>query len=231
MPRGFFHSRAETSALAFALLLLAAAVPLAGSLSASRVSLTDEAELTLFPKGEWVRPLTFGYTRLGADLCWLEAIQYYGKHRRSNRDYRYADVLFDTATGLDPHFEEAYVFGALILEDANPEAARALLRRGMRHNPESWRICFDYGFLLFRHQKDSEEAAVYLTRSSKLPGAPARVARLAAYAAAKSGRRELAIELWSEVLRSSENEEVRSIARRYLCDLGVDAAGLPAEGD
>jgi tetratricopeptide (TPR) repeat protein len=208
--------------LLVALVLLGLAVPLRDAAWRSRRVLPDQAELTLFPKGEWARPLALGHARLAADLCWLEAIQYYGRHRQTDRAYPQAEALFHTVTTLDPQMEEAYVFGALVLngEGRKPEAAGRLLQEGIRRNPMSWRLRFEYGFLAFLRQKDDGEAIAYLTQASRLPGAPPQVARLAAYAAGKAGRTETAIALWREMLRSSDNEEVRRIARRYLQELG-----------
>jgi hypothetical protein len=198
----------------------------------SRRPLVDREELSLFPRSAWVRPLTFGRARLAADFAWLEAIQYYGKHRKSDQRYPYAESLFSTLTGLDPRFEAAYVFGALVLCEAGESGkARQLLAAGMGNNPESWRLCFEYGFFAFLERKDSAEAAEYLARASRMKGAPASVGRLAAYAAGRAGERELAIELWREMLRSAENEEVRRIARRYLQTLGApEEAALPPDG-
>jgi tetratricopeptide (TPR) repeat protein len=195
--------------------------------------LEDRDELTLFPRSAWVRPLTLGHARLAADLAWLEGIQYYGKHRKTDRQYPYAETLFRTLTGLDPGFEAAYVFGALVLreETGGPEKARELLAEGLRNNPESWRLCFEYGFFEFLERKDSAEAARYLARASRMKGAPASVGRLAAYAAGRAGERELAIELWREMIRSAENEEVRRIARRYLQSLGAPETPAPARSE
>jgi tetratricopeptide (TPR) repeat protein len=213
-------------------LLLIAAHHLSRACLGRRLPLEDRAELTYFPHGGWVRPLTLGRARLAADLAWLQSIQYYGRHRMTDQKYPYAASLFETMTGLDPGFEEAYVFGALVLADraASPEAAGRLLRRGMAANPESWRLPFEYGFLEFLREKDSKEAAFFLAHAGRMPGAPRTVARLAAYAAGKTGQRDLAMELWRELLRSSENPEVKRIARRYLRDLGApEADSFPPE--
>lgn len=214
--------------------LLIAATAGAGRLERAAPRLTDGAELSLFPTGPWVRPATLGRHRLAADLAWLEAIQYYGRHRRGDRAYPYAETLFRTLTDLDPGFEGAYVFGALVLHSdvKRPEAARALLRKGIQRNPASWRLVFEYGFHRYLESRSNEEATLYLARAAAMPGAPEWVGRLAAYAAGSAGQHALAIELWRQVLRQSANEEIRRIARRYLTDLGApEAASFPPEED
>jgi tetratricopeptide (TPR) repeat protein len=111
-----------------------------------------------------------------------------------------------------------------------PDAAYALLQKGIERNPENWRLVFEYGFHRYLETKRSEEASLYLSRAAAMPGAPDWVARLAAYAATESGESDLALQLWRQVLRSSANEEIRRIARRYLRTLGApEASSFPPD--
>ena len=217
------------SAAAFA----SAASALAQQWESDRTSRADRAELQVFPNGPWVKPLTLGRARLVADAAWLQAIQYYGEHRKTDRRYPYAGTLFQTLTGLDPAFENAYVLGALILsEDAGHfDQAVQLLVEGVNANPESWRLPFELGFLFYRHGLDrgtgvSPDAVRWLAHAGRQAGAPPSVRRLAAFAAQRSGARELSIALWIESLRASENAEVRRIAEEHLVQLGVPPAEL-----
>lgn len=213
-------------------LLLAGAQRLGAALERVRTSAVDPAELTYFPTGPWVRVAALGRARLAADLCWLEAIQYYGKHRRADHRYDYAETLFRTLSDLDPTFENAYVFGALVLHgDANaPAAAFDLLEKGIVANSSSWRLAFERGFLAYLQSKDSRVAVEYLSRAARLPDAPPWVGRLAAFAATKAGDRELSLEMWRRVLENSENDEVRRMARARLRELDApEAASFPPE--
>jgi tetratricopeptide (TPR) repeat protein len=213
-------------------LLLAGTHRLGFALERARSSPADPAELTYFPTGPWVHVAALGRSRLAADLCWLEAIQYYGKHRQADQRYGYAETLFRTLTDLDPGFENAYVFGALVLHgDAQaPAAAVALLDRGMARNPSSWLLAFERGFLAYLEAKDSPEAVRYLSQAARLPDAPPWVGRLAAFAATKAGDRDLSLEMWRRVLENSENDEVRRIARARLRELGApEADSFPPE--
>lgn len=219
-------------ALLAILALLAVAAVCGRGLARQRLRAGEDAELSLFPRSAAARPLFFGRTRLAADLAWLEAIQYYGRHRKTDRRYPYAGTLFRTLTDLDPGFETAYLFGALVLcEEAGDDAAgRALLKDGMRANPKSWLLCFEYGFFAYLRHKDSPEGAEYMARASRMPGAPESVARLAAFAAEKAGDRDLAVDLWRVMLQSARNEEMRRIARRYLRALGApEASGFSGQ--
>jgi len=212
--------------VAVPLLLLAAREGAQGLERTRAAQAPDRAELTLFPTGPWVRAAAAGWRRLAADWVWLEAIQYYGRHRQTDRRYPYAATLFATLTDLDPGFENAYVFGALILREAGkePDAAYALLEKGIERNPRSWRLVFEVGFHRYLESQRSEEASRYLARAARMEGAPEWVVRLAAWAASRRGERDLALELWRQVLRGSGNEEVRRIARGKLRDLGAPEA-------
>lgn len=178
-------------------------------------------ELALFPSGPWVRPFTVGRAALAADLVWLEAIQYYGRHRKTDRLYPYAETLFTTLTGLAPDFENGYILGALILaeDQARFHAARALLESGVRANPGSWRLAFELGFLCYLSGRDQLEAARLLDAASRIQGAPPSVRRLAAFAASRAGDRSTALALWREVLAETDNEEVRRVVEGYITRL------------
>ncbi|MBP7669393.1 MAG: hypothetical protein KA123_02315 [Candidatus Eisenbacteria bacterium] len=181
----------------------------------------DGVELALFPSGRLLPQLSLGRRHFVADLAWLAAIQYYGRHRLSDRRYPLADHLFRVITECDPAFENAYLFGALILAEAGEnDAAVALLERGVKANPGSWLLCFELGFLHFAYTKDWDRALPPLRRAAAMPGAPEYVARFAAAAGERAGRPEIAAQLWAAVARESANEEVRRIARERLAALG-----------
>lgn len=209
---------------AVAVLLLFGARALGSRFETARGVSPAPPELALFPTGPWVKPATLGRARLAADAAWLEAIQYYGRHRKADRRYPYAQLLFTTLVGLDPLFENAYVFGALVLaEDVGRfDQARALLEEGILANPESWRLRFELGFLCYLHGPSKSEAATLLRRAADTKGAPESVARLAAFAATRGGDRTLAVSLWTEVYRATDNPEIQRIARQYLEDLGAE---------
>lgn len=231
-----FRRGGRASCLAIAVLAAAVlgfgAYHAACALESSRKDLADDTELTLFPHGPWVRPAAMGRNRLAADAAWLRAIQYYGRHRATDRSYPYAWTLFRTLTDLDPHFVNAYVFGALVLagDQGDMDGAQLLLQDGMTANPEHWILPFEYGFLAYIHGGDMATAAEYMARAARLPDAPPSVGRLAAYAAGRAGEVEFAIELWREMLRYTDNEEIRRTARHYLKELGApEAADWPEE--
>ncbi len=183
-------------------------------------------ELTYFPSGRLLHLADLGYDALVADLMWLKGVQYYGEHRKTDREYPLAEHVFSTITSLDPGFIGAYRFGAFVLAEdvGTPAGAVDLLRKGMRNNPERWEIPFDLGFLYFVVLDDNPKAAHYFRLASGFPNSPDITKRFTAFAYRKSGRVDLARALWEEIYRSSQNKMMRESAAFALKRIDLDDA-------
>lgn len=202
----------------------------AGALASLRPPERDATELSLFPSGRLLTEMSLGHARLTADLAWLTAIQYYGRHRESDRRYPLAGHLFKVVTDADPGFRNAYLFGALVLaENGEAAPAVALLRKGALANPESWELWFELGFCHYVVTRDYAEAARALRIAARLPGAPDYVARFAAAATERTGDPETATRLWETIARESDNEEIRRMALDHLQETSSAAPAGEAE--
>ncbi|NNE44592.1 MAG: hypothetical protein HKN12_10310, partial [Gemmatimonadetes bacterium] len=122
---------------------------------AYRAGPSDDAELMYLPAGPILRLAAFGHRNFLADLVWLSVIQYYGEQKLSGENYAQAERLFQAIYDLDPHFDGATRFGALVLaQDAgSPEGGIALLDRAARDHPDRWEFPFDRGFIQQTVQK------------------------------------------------------------------------------
>jgi tetratricopeptide (TPR) repeat protein len=178
-------------------------------------------ELMYFPSGQFMEAVTVGYDNLAADLVWLRAMQYYGEHRLSDLKYQYLDHIFDVLTSLDPRFVDAYTFGSLLLADdaKEPDNAMRLLDKGMRNNPDDWRIPFTKGFICYVFLRDYQKAGRFFQLSSRMEGAPEMAARFASFAFQKGGDRITAVNLWTELYARSNNEVEKVTALRYIKEL------------
>ncbi|MEK7348700.1 MAG: hypothetical protein AABZ94_07480 [Candidatus Eisenbacteria bacterium] len=204
------------AALAVAGALLAGAGMLQGSYRAQRGAPSVD-ELLYYPSGVWVRQAALGYETAAADVAWLRAIQYYGEHRLSDQRYDMIGHVMGIVTELDPRFTEAYVFGGFVLaqELRQPQRGLELLERGMRANPDDWRLAFESGFLHYVGTKNYEAAARYFTRASRLPGHPDYVERFAAFTNQRAGNAGMAILLWKRI-EATGNKYMQEVARREL---------------
>ncbi|MBN1503434.1 MAG: tetratricopeptide repeat protein [Candidatus Eisenbacteria bacterium] len=175
-------------------------------------------ELMYFPSGKFLKQSALGHTTTLADVAWLRAIQYYGHHRLTDRKYDMVGHIFDVITTLDPNFIHAYVFGAVVLsQDAGrPDDGLALLRKGMRANPDNWLLAFETGFIYYVILHDYDSAGRYFALSSRLPGAPDMTSRFAAFVHERAGHSETALELWSEIARATDNKFIKEMAEEKM---------------
>lgn len=210
-------------AAALVSILLAGAI--SGKLADSHGRLPPDDELRLFPSGKFLEIASLGFVHATADLAWLAAVQYFGKHHMTDRDYPMARHLFEVTTRLDPQFKTAYIFGGLVLSDdvGDLDAARRLMSAGAGANPSDWRIEFHRGFMETT-RGDRRLGAAQMHRASRMQGAAPYTKRLAAHALSRTGQRDLAIHLWEELGRDPD-PAIRAIAEQRLLDLRGNAAG------
>lgn len=177
-------------------------------------------ELSYYPSGRHLRPMTLGHAETAADLAWLRAVQYYGAHRMSDNQFTRMSHVFDVLTSLAPGFVPAYVFGgfALAQEGGDFAAAERLLHKGLEANPRSGTLAFQLGFLYYVRPggRDLRKAAEMFERAARQPDAPPQAGRFAAYARQHSGDLRVALELWTRVAQDSPNKYLRDMAQREV---------------
>jgi hypothetical protein len=187
---------------------------------------------------QWVRSpavmrrLVLGFDTLAADLYWIRAVQYYGSTKLSNAESKSYGLLYpllDITTTLDPRFNIAYRFGAILLSEGypngpgQPEEAIALLEKGIRASPGKWEYFHDAGFVHYWWRQDSRAAADWWVRGSKLPGAPTWLQPLAASVLAEGGDRAASRLLWTQLAQTGEHDWMRQTARLRLQQLDAEA--------
>ena len=180
-------------------------------------------------KGTQVKRLVPGFEQLAADLYWLRTVQYFGGERVFARDKRFdlLDPLIEITTTLDPRMEIAYRYGAVFLAEQNPIGAGrpdlgvAVLERGVRNNPSSWRLHQELGFFHFVYLRDAKRAAEILVEASHIPGAAFWLKSLAAEILGKGGERDIARRMWREMFEQSDGA-IKENARIHL--MALDAA-------
>ena len=179
-----------------------------------------------------MRRLALGFDALWADVYWIRAVQYYGDNKLSKdqkKDYSLLFPLLDMTTTLDPRFNIAYRFGAILLSEGYPNGpgdttqAIALLEKGMREMPDRWQYPHDAGFVNYWWRRDSQTAAQWFTKASQKPGAPNWLKPLAASVLAEGGEYDNARELWAQLLTNSDQEWLKDAARRGLMQLDAEA--------
>lgn len=170
-------------------------------------------QLTYLPSGDYLRMASLGYRELAADLLWLQVIQVMGERKLSDEAGHWLYHAVDRITTLDPKFVRAYEAGshALCILVVMPEESNRLLEKGMRHNPQEWKLPFLLGINYYFELGDDDKAAEAMAKAASLPGAPERLVSLAAklFVSAKSPQQ--AVELLAKVYEETSDENVRKM--------------------
>ena len=189
--------------------------------------LPSQAERLYLRTGGQVRRAFPGLEGLMASVYWLRTVQYYGHQRAFATEKRYDLLapLIDITTALDPRMELAYRYGAIFLSEAwpngagRPEEGVAILERGTRALPGSWRLRWDLGSLWFFFLKDHKKAADVLLGAATIPGAPFWLESLAATILGKGGHREISREIWKRQYDNANGDHIRANALYHIQQL------------
>jgi len=191
--------------------------------------LHEEQDEVLLRSGKMMRLLSLEYAPLMADIYWTRVVQYYGskgERREQNLDGLWP--LLDLSTTLDPNLIPAYRFGSTFLAEArpvgagSPERAIELIERGIRANPEYWRLYQDLGNIYYFSLRDSEKAAAAYERGSRVAGAMPWMKIMAARIAERGDTRQTSRLLWMEIFQSTQDSTLRENAETHLMLLKTD---------
>jgi tetratricopeptide (TPR) repeat protein len=176
-----------------------------------------------------LKRMSLGYNGLLANIYWTRAVQYFGnKHHEGARRYDLLAPLLEITTELDPNLLVAYEYGANFLSPKPPNGAGMPSRAidleefGIRHNPDSWRLYYNQGFIYYTELKDYARAADAFARGSKTPNAHPFLAVMAAKMAEHAGDLQMARMMWSTTYESSQDKAVKANAGAHLRALQVD---------
>jgi hypothetical protein len=182
-------------------------------------------EETLYVRsGEAIKRASLGFDGLMADIYWIRALLYFGEEfERQRGANQYFDVsrlkllqpLLDITVELDPKHVAAYRFGAVFLPDIDAEAAIRFVERGIRNNPDEWRLYQDLGFVQWRRKRFREAAEAY-ARGAMLPGAPTWMRTIPALMLAKGGERETARAMFLRLYEESDDPFIKQVCEEQL---------------
>jgi len=203
-----------------------------------QMALVSPAQQALYIRSTTVlRRMCLGYTGLLADIYWTRAVQYFGfQHFKGSGDFRLLAPLLQVTTELDPHMLPPYQFGANFLGPKPPNGAGLpgdamnLLRFGIEHNPDQWRLYYNLGFLYFTEFKDYAKAADAFERGAKLPFTNKFMPILAAKMAQHAGEFDTARMLWYTTYQSTKEAAIKENAVDHLRALQVDEEVTQLEG-
>jgi hypothetical protein len=173
--------------------------------------------------------MSLEYAPLMADLYWTRVVQYYGdKRSKHDANFELLWPLLDVTTTLDPNLLVAYRFGSTFLSERSPRGAGRpdlgieLLERGIKANPEHWRLYEDLGFIYYFDLKDYARASAAFAEGSKNPEAQIWMKVMAAKIAAEGESLQTSIFLWNDVYQTTKDPQVKENALTHLQLLGAE---------
>ncbi len=187
-------------------------------------------EVLYLPSGKTLKRFSLGYSSLLADIYWMRAVQYFGA--RVHQPAARYDLLYpqlDITTDLDPQLIPAYQAGSIFLAQrppagaGQPDKAVALLEKGIRENPEYWRLYFTLGFVHYMDRRDYKAAQEAFEKGSEVPGALPWMKAMAARMAENAADVTIAITLWKGVYDMTKEDSVRDNALKHIASLQADA--------
>jgi hypothetical protein len=181
-------------------------------------------ETLYISSSEAIKRASLGFDGLMADVYWIRTLLYFGEEfERQRGANQYFDVsklnllqpLLDITVELDPRHIAAYRFGAVFLPDIDAGAAIRFVERGIRNNPDEWRLYQDLGFVQWRRNRFREAAEAY-ARGAGLPGAPAWMRTMPPLMLAKGGERETARAMFLRLYEESDDPFIKQVCEEQL---------------
>ncbi len=180
-------------------------------------------EVGPLPDGRALRVGSLGFERLVADVFWLRTVFYVGDEKVHAAGFPDAHRLAALVTDVDPYFTSVYVIMQSVLGVLrhDPDAALALLEKGLHYNPRHWRMHFLAGFILFFDKQDYARAAEHMRAAAEL-GGPPYLPLLAARLYSQAGTPETALAFVEARLASEGDPKVRATLERRRRDLAIE---------
>ena len=180
--------------------------------------------------GSRLKGFVFGAEGLVADWYWMNSLQYIGnkisKVGLENLDLedlrplnpRLLYPYLDNATDMDPRFIAPFSYGATILPAIDSAQAIALTEKGIANNPHEWRLYQYLGYIYWRIGNYEKASEVY-GKGSEIPGSPVFMRMMSARMKTEGGSREVAREMYRQILAEAEDERSRENAELRLLQI------------
>lgn len=223
------HDRKVTTVAALLLVVLFAGSVLAlNRVEQARGTEPALEEVLYVSSGKTLKRMSLGYSGLLATVYWTRAVQYFGFRLGRTTRFDLLSPLLDITTDLDPHLIPAYQTGSVFLSQkvpqgaGQPDKAVTLLEKGIRENPEYWRLYFTLGFVHYVDRHDYKAAQQAFQKGSEVPGALPWMKTMAARMAERSADLDTALELWKAVYDTNTEKMIRETALKHIASLQAE---------
>lgn len=191
---------------------------------------TASEELLYFPNEKLLNHFTAGLSSVVADLLWLRTIKYtVAEFHNPEHKFTWLEHMCNAVTGLDPNFEDTYVYGGMFMASiGSDDRAMKLLHRGVPNNPDSWKIPFEIAKIYFLNrgkEPESQEFVIHYLgmvaeRSDDTQYFLDWIDKIQETHDLEGGARMI----WQNMADGSDDEFLRELARSklLLLDIGVN---------
>lgn len=212
------HAKRHVVLWALAVILATGLHLLQLGLDQQRAAAPKLQQFMYVPEGAYLRIAVLGYRQVVADLLWIQAVQAMGERRVSEEAGHWIAHALDVITTLDPRFVRVYEVGGIALTTlvVLTEESNRLLEKGIRYNPEVWRLPFYLGFNYYFELQNDQKAAEYIARASRLPGAPAYLASFAAQLYVSARTPQVAVDFLGQMYSQTTDENVKRVLEQRL---------------
>lgn len=180
-------------------------------------------------QGARLKGYSLGFEGLIADWYWMQSLQYIGDKMLKTEgtinldnlkplNPRLLYPLLDNATDLDPRFLVVYSYGAVVLPAIDPEQAIKITQKGIRENPNEWRLYQHLGYIYWRLGKFDKAFEAY-SEGGKINGAPTFFQMMAAQMKTHGGSRETARAMYQQMFDEAQDSQTKEIAKIRLAQL------------
>lgn len=209
---------------------LAAIFFLSDFLESRRPALPENyADEDLALQGARLKGYALGFEGLIADWYWMKSLQYIGdKILKTNQPISLDNLnslnprllypYLDNATTLDPHFIEAYSYGAIVLPAIDAEKAIRIAEKGIENNPDEWRLYQHLGYIYWRLENYEKASEIY-AKGADIKNAPPFMRIMAAQMKKEGGSRETARAIYRQMLAEARDEKIKETAELRLLEL------------
>lgn len=183
-------------------------------------------EESLYLTGKTLKRMSLGFNGFVADWYWMRSLQYVGNKIVNHPgeielddlgplDMRLLYPLLDTATTLDPKFMAAYEYGAVVLPAINEEDAIKLIKKGIEHNPDSWRLYQYLGYIYWK-RGDYKQASESYGIGANVAGAPNWMREMSARMFSEGGEPAIAREIYTRIYEQTDDKNMKELMARRL---------------
>ncbi len=207
--------------LPFPLLLMVLLATIIHILQSHTTPIKGQA-LSPLPRKEVAKISAMEFKPLVSDYYLVLVAQFFGgkKGKFKKEEVLWMARALDLAAELDPYYTEPYYFaGNVIPWYGAVDQVIPILKKGIEHKKDDWRIPFYLGFIYYYFKKDPVTGARYLSMATKSPNVPSYLPLLVARLYSEKGHYSAAIAYLEGLYRSTQDPKLKEMIKKRLSAL------------